>query len=119
MIKQVTQNLKSDEGQKSVVVSAHTGVGIVELQNLILRHFQSINNTQNDTEVIFLRKRSIDNLVECQRLLKTCIENTKSWSLDLVAEDLRLAQTMLLEITGKVSNDQILEKIFSKFCIGK
>ncbi len=51
--------------------------------------------------------------------LETCIENTKSYSLDLAAEDLRLAQNLLLEITGKISNEVVLEEIFSRFCIGK
>jgi tRNA modification GTPase len=39
--------------------------------------------------------------------------------LDLVAEDLRLAQHSLGEITGAVSSDDLLGRIFSEFCIGK
>ncbi|MEI8210086.1 MAG: hypothetical protein WCG16_12825, partial [Methylococcales bacterium] len=38
---------------------------------------------------------------------------------ELVAEDLRQAQMSLSEITGKVTSDDLLGKIFSSFCIGK
>ena len=105
--------------KNKVAVSAKTGEGIINLRKVLLEHFQLKNSEENDTEIIFLRKRSIDNLIECEQRLKTCIENTKSYSLDLAAEDLRLAQNLLLEITGKISNEVVLEEIFSRFCIGK
>jgi tRNA modification GTPase len=40
-------------------------------------------------------------------------------SLDLLAEELRLAQNALNEITGEFTSDDLLGTIFSKFCIGK
>ena len=39
--------------------------------------------------------------------------------MELVAEDLRLAQNALGDITGQVTSDDILGEIFSTFCIGK
>ena len=39
--------------------------------------------------------------------------------LDLLAEELRLAQNALSEITGEFTSDDLLGKIFSSFCIGK
>ena len=58
-------------------------------------------------------------MIECEQQLEACIKNARSYSLDLVAEDLRLAQNFLLEITGKISTEVVLEEIFSRFCIGK
>jgi len=40
-------------------------------------------------------------------------------SAELIAEELRLAQGFLGEITGVVSSDDLLGEIFSQFCIGK
>ena len=105
--------------KNKVAVSAKTGEGIINLRKALLEYFQLKNSGENDTETIFLRKRSIDNLIECEQRLKTCIANTKSYSLDLAAEDLRFAQNLLMEITGKISNEVVLEQIFSRFCIGK
>ena len=43
----------------------------------------------------------------------------KTNDLELAAEDLRLAQQNLSEITGEFTADDLLGKIFSEFCIGK
>ena len=53
-----------------------------------------------------------------------CIQNTlrgikNRISADLLATDIRMALHHLGEITGEVTNDEILENIFGKFCIGK
>jgi len=40
-------------------------------------------------------------------------------ALDLLAEELRLAQNALNEITGEFGSDDLLGVIFSRFCIGK
>ena len=40
-------------------------------------------------------------------------------TIDLIAEDLRLTQNALSEITGRFTSDDLLTSIFSTFCIGK
>jgi tRNA modification GTPase len=55
--------------------------------------------------------------------LKECVENLDRFNLDkeieLAAEDIRLACRAIGKITGRVEVDEILDKIFSSFCIGK
>ncbi len=55
--------------------------------------------------------------------LKECLDNLKRFNLskeiELSAEDLRLACRAIGKITGRVEVDEILDKIFSSFCIGK
>jgi tRNA modification GTPase len=48
---------------------------------------------------------------------RKALDETKAG--ELLAEELRLAQEMLGEITGAVSSDDLLGRIFSEFCIGK
>jgi tRNA modification GTPase len=45
--------------------------------------------------------------------------SARAQSLDLLAEELRLAQNALNEITGEFGSDDLLGVIFSRFCIGK
>jgi tRNA modification GTPase len=52
------------------------------------------------------------NLINAQ----SCLDNTAG---ELLAEELRLAQQHLAEITGEFSSDDLLGEIFSSFCIGK
>ncbi len=55
--------------------------------------------------------------------LQECIENLQRFSFDkeieLTAEDIRLAAREIGKITGRIEVDEILDKIFGSFCIGK
>ena len=101
------------------MVSSHTGEGLKELKNLISQFFQSKVSKNNEAEVIFLRERVVVGLEKCKTNFIKAIINLKMLSFDLAAEDLRMAQENLFEITGEISNEKVLDEIFSNFCIGK
>jgi tRNA modification GTPase len=66
------------------------------------------------------RRRHLDALERARESLLTAQENLLGRTgSELVAEDLRLAQQQLGEITGQLSSDELLGRIFSSFCIGK
>ena len=44
---------------------------------------------------------------------------TKKSNAEIIAEEIRSAIKVIAELTGDISNDEILNGIFSKFCIGK
>lgn len=80
----------------------------------------NLSNFSQDDQSIMARRRHVealrsarDNLVQAQEIFQ------KIQSGELVAEDLRLAQQHLNEITGEFTSDDLLGDIFSKFCIGK
>lgn len=104
--------------QVRLVISAKTGYGFEELRTRIL---QAIGWESQSENIIFARQRHIDALL---RGLEH-VQNAGNYlllgnqSLELFAEELRLAQVSLGEITGKVLADELLGKIFSSFCIGK
>ena len=58
-------------------------------------------------------------LKEVEVLIKEAIENIEFNTLDLIALDIKDIWEKLGEITGETANEQIIDAIFSKFCLGK
>lgn len=96
-----------------VWISARSGEGIEDLKTTILRAAG-----WGDGEGVFLaRVRHLQALSEASSHLVAA--EARIEQLDLCAEELRLAQSALASITGEVTADDLLGKIFSQFCIGK
>jgi tRNA modification GTPase len=95
-------------------VSAQTGDGLDLLQNEILRRI----GWQPQEEGVFLaRTRHLHCLRQAAgHLAEGAVQSDQ---LELFAEELRLAQVALSQITGAFSSDDLLGEIFSRFCIGK
>ena len=98
-------------------VSAKTGKGI---EGLIKKIQQALDLNIENEDVVFARQRHIDALKAVKKLLEISllsIENEEG--LEVVAEPLRESLLIFDEIVGKTTTDDILENIFSSFCIGK
>ena len=104
-----------DEG---LALSTKTGAGLDALRRKLLE----VAGWQSAPEGIYIaRERHVqalrrveDHLMQADTHLTANVQ-----SLDLLAEELRLAQNALNEITGEFTSDDLLGVIFSKFCIGK
>ena len=98
-------------------ISAKTGAGIDILRQQILK----LAGYQDRGEGAFTaRRRHIDALRRAEKHFQTGRKKLEeSRAGELLAEELRLAQEALSEITGSFSSDELLGKIFSDFCIGK
>jgi tRNA modification GTPase len=102
----------------SIAISAKTGQGIALLRKKLL----DIAGWQSAPEGVFIaRERHVQALKAVQAHLAQAAAHlvAKAQSLDLLAEELRLAQNALGSITGEFSADDLLGEIFSRFCIGK
>lgn len=102
----------------SIYVSARTGEGL----DLLREHLKSVVGYDSTQEGIFIaRRRHLDILQRVQQYLQQACTQLKSPKIccELLAEELRLAQNTLSEITGEFRPDDLLDKIFSSFCIGK
>ncbi len=101
-------------GRLWIGLSARTGEGIPLLQHALLR----AGGWREGIEDAFLaRQRHLDALDRAGR----CLDRAQGLltRTELFAEELRLAQAALSEITGELTPDDLLGEIFSRFCIGK
>ena len=99
-------------------LSAKTGVGLQALRQQLL---QTVGWQAAPEGVYIARERHVQALRRVQAHLELAEAHlaARAQSLDLLAEELRLAQNALNEITGIFSSDDLLGVIFSRFCIGK
>jgi tRNA modification GTPase len=100
-----------------VATSANTGAGLEELKTALIEILGD-RLPSADTLTVSARHaaalaQSLEQLLEAKELID------HSASAELIAHHLRQALNHLGEIVGKFDNEQILDKLFSTFCIGK
>lgn len=99
-------------------ISARQQTGIEELKEELLRQV-NLANIGTD-EVMVTNIRHVEALQKTQQALEKVLYGLDNpVTSDFLAMDIRQALHHLGEITGQVSTDDLLENIFSKFCIGK
>jgi tRNA modification GTPase len=98
----------------AVAVSAKTGAGMEALRRAILHAAGWIATGES---VFLARERHLRALQRAAAHLEAAAREPQRW--ELFAEELRLAQTALADITGRFSADDLLGEIFERFCIGK
>ena len=99
-------------------LSAKTGQGLEALRQRLL----DIAGWQSGAQGVYIaRERHVQALIRVQQhLAQAAIQlGHRAQALDLLAEELRLAQNAVSEITGEFTSDDLLGVIFSSFCIGK
>lgn len=108
--------LNHDLPGNSVSISTKTGWGIDMLKHSIKDcvGFQPVAEDK-----IIARERHVNHLVNAQRYIQKAKNHVIASRTELLAEDLRLAQIELSQITGVFTSNDLLGQIFSSFCIGK
>ncbi|MCL2265716.1 MAG: tRNA uridine-5-carboxymethylaminomethyl(34) synthesis GTPase MnmE [Treponema sp.] len=106
-----------------ICISAKTGEGLTELYaaitSAILKKDAGINFDEHSSASIgTIRQKNLADAA-CSRLKEALALAEQNEPLDLIAPLLREAVNSLGEITGEVSTADILEEMFSKFCVGK
>lgn len=104
-------------GYQMISLSAHTHDGV----QLLREHLKQAMGFQTGMEGGFLaRRRHLDALDKAAEHLQIgLVQLTEFHAGELLAEELRLVQSYLSEITGQFTSDDLLGNIFSSFCIGK
>jgi tRNA modification GTPase len=110
--------IPASAGMTGIHLSAKTGAGLEHLRHRLLE----LAGWQAAPEGVFIaRERHLHALrrVDAHLMEAAAHLAREAQALDLLAEELRLAQNALSEITGEFSADDLLGVIFSRFCIGK
>ncbi len=116
--KQIKVTLSAVEGSSYQLLSAKTGAGVEELQNKLLE-FVNTGALRNN-ETIVTNSRHYDAMLKAlEEIIKVQEGIDSGLSGDLLAIDIRQALYYFGEITGEVTNDELLGNIFANFCIGK
>ena len=101
-----------------IFISAKKQLNINELKNKLLSLFDA--RTVSATDTIVTNARHASSLTNANLALKKVLEGLNNNIVpDLLALDIRYALNEIGLITGEVSNEDLLNNIFSKFCIGK
>jgi tRNA modification GTPase len=108
------EEARVSEDGKEIWLSAKSGAGI----DLLRRQLLEVVGWHSQGEGMFIaRARHLDALRRARDRLQAAA--TAGKQLEFFAEELRLAQDAVSEITGEFSSDDLLGVIFSQFCIGK
>src|SRR5690606_37895942 len=117
-ISELQNNLNVIDGAHIQLISAKTGEGVEELQMKLLGLVNTGELRNNNTIVTNSRHYNalLSALEEINRVQEGLNANLSG---DLLAIDIRQSLYHFGEITGEVTNDELLGNIFANFCIGK
>jgi tRNA modification GTPase len=112
-----TPGLNATATGTEISLSVKTGAGLEALR----QHLKQCAGYDGAAgEVFIARRRHLDALARARTAVEAGLSQLAGAAApELLAEDLRLAQSALSEITGAFTADDLLGKIFSRFCIGK
>ncbi len=101
-----------------IYLSAKTGVGIDELRNVLQSRFDAQTAYRGD--VVVSSQRHYEALRESAESLQAALSALRTGlPTDLLSEDIRQVLYHLGTITGEITSEDVLQNIFSRFCVGK
>ena len=112
--------LPADTAAPSVAISTVTGAGVPELRDAITDAFMHGAAIDGREFVAVSKARHRDALLKARESLQYFVSNLHAGvNMELLPIDLRDALDAVGEVTGETTADDVLDKIFSSFCIGK
>lgn len=112
----LTKNGRSD----GISVSAKTGTKMDDLQGIIVGKAKSLIKSDDSSDLIITNERHRDCLLKsCEYLVNARNQIKSGGGNELISFEIRAAMDSISEIIGKTANVDILNNIFTKFCIGK
>jgi len=100
-------------------ISANSGVGVDALKQSVCSCFLHSSNIDRREFIAISRARHRDALLSADRMLRRFSASMGDCNLELLAIDLRDTLEAVGSVTGQTTTDDVLDSIFSSFCIGK
>ena len=117
----IKEILKAEKIKEPIIISSKASNGIKALSEKAYSVLAKNTGSSGFSKTASLgSERQRDAVQKALDVLKTAYQNSlEGFPLDLIVEDLEEALSFLGEITGEVRSDDILDKVFSGFCVGK
>lgn len=112
-----TDLLKEKEDEKYFYVSAITNENIDSLKQEIFN--KTISGSLKSDKLYLTNTRHIDAVKQAKIALENVVEIFNFSTMDIISSEIKIAWNSLGEISGVTSDEAIIDKIFSKFCLGK
>lgn len=120
----INENSKNEEEinklcKPTIKLSAKLGYGLEELYNEILKMFQ-FDEISNSNKILITNERHKNQIRKAKEGIEQAIETIEKYMpVDIISIYIKQAMSDLGEITGENVSDNIINEIFSKFCLGK
>jgi tRNA modification GTPase len=117
LLAEAVNGLRARGDYREIALSAQSGEGLPALREALK---EAMGFHSGDAGLFTARRRHLDALERARAALDVGSQQLlQRGAGELLAEDLRVAQNALSEITGEFTSDDLLGRIFSSFCIGK
>lgn len=103
-----------------IEISAQSNLGIEEMEEFIYKYIIGNEVEDSSTNIVLTNIRHKSSLEKTKESILNILETIENgYPLDLVSVDIKEALDSLGEITGEITSEDILDKVFSSFCVGK
>ena len=116
LLNKIDKPRKVAKQQNEIEISALQEKNIESINQEIYN--KVVNEEINFSNITVTNERQINILKECLQIIKSTLES-KNTSMDIIAMQIKLLWNQLGKITGECENENIIDMIFSKFCLGK
>lgn len=118
VVNKIDINQVKDRDENYFYISAKKGDGIKEMTDAL--YSQAMKGVSSTEDTIITNTRHLQHLLAIEAYLHSIAQNLRlQLSNDLIAPDIKLCLQEIGELTGTVTNEHVLDYVFSKFCIGK
>lgn len=104
------------DGGCDIAISSKTGEGLDALKEMLEK--KATGGRSLDSAFV-IEERHYSALKRANEKLKAAIDGIKSFPLDIISLDIREGWSVLGEITGETADEEIINTVFAKFCVGK